>query len=191
MATRFPSFRHQAALNTPTGYRRYTRVTFSRGGVSRSLEPISGSFTQDARRGGRWDGQLSFAGDDLLPRRPGDLLTPFGTRVEVEIGLELLDGSLSTVPYGTYHVSSSRTRTEADSRVVDLGLVDVSDMVERYRFEEPLTIATGTDLAAMLNTVVTSRTGVNPAVGNTGATLGAALASLGTPDLLQVKAIQE
>lgn len=173
MATVFDSARHQAALNVATGYRRWTRVTFFRGGVSQELEPVSGSFTQDVRRAGRWDGRLSFAGDDLLPRRPGDLLTPFGTRVEVELGLELLDGSVSTVPYGTYEVASSRTRTEAGARVVDVGLVDISDRVERYRFEEPLTIASGADLAAMVNAVVTDRVGVNPSVSNTGASLGA------------------
>jgi hypothetical protein len=169
-----PSYRHQAALSTPTGYRRWSRFTFSRGGVTEDLEPVSGSITQDARRNGRWDGRLQFAGDDLLPRRPGDLLTPFGTRVEVELGLELLDGSVSTVPYGTFEISSAKTRTDADSRVVDVGLVDVSDQVERYRFETPLTIPAGTDLATMINTVVTNRTGINPGVSPTGSTLGVA-----------------
>lgn len=173
MSTMFPSARAQAALNTPTGYRRWSRFTFSRGGVTRELEPVSGSFTQDARRNGRWDGRLTFAGDDLLPRRPGDLLTPFGTRVEVELGIELLDGSVSTVPYGTYEISSAKTSTSAGQRVVDVGLIDVSDNVERYRFENPLTIVSGTDLGTMINTVVTNRTGVNPGVSLTGAVLGA------------------
>lgn len=173
MPTRFSSARHQAALSTPTGYRRWSKFTFSRGGVTRELEPISGRLTQDARRKARWDGQLSFAGDDLLPRRPGDLLTPFGTRVEVELGLELLDGSVSTVPYGTYEISSAKTRTEAGSRVVDVGLIDISDGVERYRFESALLVPSGTDLGAMINTVITNRTGINPNVGVVGAALGA------------------
>lgn len=174
MATRFSSARHQAALSVPTGYRRWSRFTFSRGGVTRTLEPTSGSLTQDARRNARWDGRLTFAGDNLLPRRPGDLLTPFGTRVEVELGLELLDGSLSTVPYGTYEIASSRTRTEASSRVVEVGLIDISDRVERYRFENASTVAAGTDLGTMINTVVTNRTGVNPGVSTVGAVLGVA-----------------
>lgn len=173
MATPFASARHQAALSVPTGTRRTTRITVSRGGVSRELEPISGNFTQDARRAGRWDGKLTFSGDELIPRRPSDLLTPFGTRVEVELGLELLDGSVSTVPYGVYEISSSRTRVDASSRVVDVGLSDLSGRVERYRFEQPLTIASGTDLAAVINAVVTSRIGVNPNVSTVGAALGA------------------
>lgn len=174
MPTRFTSARHQAALAVPTGYRRFSRFTFSRGGVTQVLEPTGGTLTQDARRGARWDGRLSFAGDALLPRRPGDLLTPFGTRVTVELGLELLDGSVSTVPYGTYEISSAQTRIEAGSRVVDVGLIDMSDNVERYRFETPLTVPTATDLATMINRVVTDRTGFNPAVGLTGIVISAA-----------------
>jgi Domain of unknown function (DUF5047) len=174
MSTPLPSARHQAALSTATGYRRWSRLTFFRGGVTSELEPISGSFTQDARRNARWDGRLQFAGDDVLPRRPGDLLTPFGTRVEVELGLELLDGSVSSVPYGTYEISSSKVDTDAGSRVVSVGMIDVSDRVERYRFETPVSVASGTDLATMINTVVTNRTGFNPGVTATGVTLGAA-----------------
>jgi hypothetical protein len=174
MPARFSSARHQAALSTPTGYRRWSRFTFSRGGLTRTLEPTGGSLTQDARRNARWDGRLTFAGDNLLPRRPGDLLTPFGTRVEVELGLELLDGSVATVPYGTFEIASSKTRTEADQRVVEVGLIDISDNVERYRFETPLTVASGTDLGTMINTVITNRTGINPGVSLVGSSLGAA-----------------
>lgn len=174
MSTLFPSAQHQAALAVPTGYRRWSRFTFSRGGVTRDLEPVSGSITQDATRNGRWDGRLSFAGDDLLPRRPGDLLTPFGTRVEVELGLELLDGSISTVPYGTFLVSSARTSTSAEARVVEVGLVDISDNIERYRFETALTIPAGTDLGTLINTVITNRSGINPGVSLVGAALGVA-----------------
>lgn len=174
MSTRFPSARHQAAIATPTGYRRFSRFTFSRGGVTQVLEPTGGTLTQDARRGARWDGRLTFAGDSVLPRRPGDLLTPFGTRVTVELGLELLDGSVSTVPYGTYEISSAKTRIEAAARVVDVGLIDMSDNVERYRFETSLTVPKNSDLATMINSVVTNRTGFNPAVTPTGAQIAAA-----------------
>lgn len=173
MATRFASARHQEALGTPTSYRRWSRFTFSRGGVTRELEPTGGSLTQDTRRTARWDGQLTFVGDAAFPTGPGDLLTPFGTRVEVELGLELLDGSVSTVPYGTYEIASARTNDKADQRTVEVGLIDISGQVDRYRFETPLTVASGTDLATMINTVITNRTGVNPGVTAVGATLGA------------------
>jgi hypothetical protein len=174
MATRFSSARHQAALALPTGYRRFSKFTFSRGGVTQVLEPTGGNLTQDARRNARWDGQLSFSGAAAIPKRPGDLLTPFGTRVTIELGLELLDGSVSTVPYGTYEIASSRTRVEAGNQVVDVGLIDMSDNVERYRFESAFTVAKNVDLGTMVNAVVTNRTGFNPGLGLTGAKLGSA-----------------
>jgi hypothetical protein len=172
VATPFASARHQAALSVPTGYRRFTRVTASRGGVSRVLEPISGRLTQDVRRDGRWDGRLVFAGDDLIPQSPADLLTPFGTTVEVELGLELLDGSVSTVPYGTYEISSSKTRTLSGDRVTDVGLSDISGQVDRYRFEQPHNVAASADLAQVVNSVVNSRLGVNPNLSLIGVLIG-------------------
>lgn len=174
MATQFASARHQAVLATPTGYRRWMRFSFFRGGQTVELEPISGRLTQDTRRNGRWDGQLQFAGDDLLPRRPSDILAPFGTRLEVELGLELLDGSVSTVPYGTYEIGSARTAISAGERVVNVGLIDVSGAVERYRFETPLTVPAATTLPAMINAVVVNRVGINPGVGADPTTLGVA-----------------
>lgn len=178
MATRFSSARHQAMIGTPTGYRRWSRFTFSRGGVTEELEPISGSFTQDARRAGRWDGRLSFSGNEILPTRPGDLLTPFGTTMFAELGLELLDGTISYVPYGTYEVSSCQTSVQAGDRVVDVGLVDISDRIERYRFETPYTTPGGIYLAQLINSVVLNRLGVSPAVPN-GASLIAAPRTFG------------
>lgn len=174
MPTRFPSARHQAALGTPTGYRRFMRFTAYRGGVSQELEPVGGTLTQDARRAGRWDGSLTFSGDEVIPRRPGDLLTPFGSRIEAEIGLELLDGSVSTVPYGVYEIASSRTSTSPDAQTVSVSLSDISGEIERYRFASPFTVAANTDLGAMVNAVVTNRTGVNPGVSSVGRTLGVA-----------------
>lgn len=164
MAFQFESARHQAALNTPTGYRRWFQFVFFRGGQSTELEPISGSFTQDARRAGRWDGRVSLVGNDIVPERPSDLLTPFGTRLEVRMGLELLDGSVSSVPFGTYEISSCKTQVRADQRTVDLGLIDMSNRIERYRFEAPFHVSTGVDLGEAVNRIVTNRIGVNPGV---------------------------
>jgi hypothetical protein len=150
------------------------RFTFIREGESVELEPISGQLTQDIRRNGMWDGRLTFAGDDLLPTRPGDLLTPFGTRVEVELGLEILEGSVATVPYGVYEVASARTAVQADRRVVEVGLADLSGAVERYRFETPFTVASGTTLPDMINAIVINRLGVNPGVPVDATALGSA-----------------
>jgi hypothetical protein len=170
----FASARHQAALATPTAYRRWQRFTFTRGGDSITLEPVSGTLTADATRNGRWDGRLSFVGNDIIPTRPSDILTPFGTRVKAELGLELLDGSVSTVPFGTYEITGTGTSTAAGKRTVDITLGDVSGVVDRYRFETPLTVNSGVDLGTMVNTVVSNRTGFNPGVPLVGSSLGSA-----------------
>lgn len=166
MVTQFPSAQHQAMLGVPTGYRRWSRFTFTRGGVTEVLEPVGGRLTQDARRGGRWDGDLTFSGTDFMPTRPSDLLTPFGTTVSVELGMELLDGSISSVPYGTYEISSCSTDTEADDQTTRIGLIDISDQVDRYRFETPFATLGGIFLSRLINDVVQNRIGVNPMVPN-------------------------
>lgn len=173
MSSRFPLARAQAVLGTSTGYRRWTQITVSRGGVSRVLEPVGGSFTQDARRAGRWDGRLSFVGDDLIPTKPGDLLTPFGSTVSVEVGLELLDGTISSVPYGVYEISSSTARIAAGERVVDVGLIDISNQIDRYRFETPYTVPAGTTLSLMVRNVVFNRLGIDPGLTTIPIQLGA------------------
>lgn len=158
----FSSARHQATVTTPTAYRRVTRCTFSRNGVSEMLEPVGGSFTQDARRSARWDGRLSFVGSDQFPVRPGDLLTPFGTTCSVELGLELLDGSISTVPFGTFEVASARTDISAGAKTASVSLIDLSDRIDRYRFEKVFTTLGGIWLTRMVNDVVRNRTGISP-----------------------------
>lgn len=173
MSTPLPNSRANRAVQTQTGLRRVVSVTITRGATSIQVEPTSLRLTQDSRRSMRWDGSLTVDDPALAPTRPQDLLAPFGTRVTVEVGLELLDGTTSTVPYGRYVVTATRTSVLPDSRTTELTLLDLADAVERYRFEEPLTIADGTDLATMVNAVITSRTGTNPNVSATGRTLGA------------------
>ena len=174
MVTRFSSARVQATLAAPTGYRRRFRFTFDRGGVVTELEPVGGSFTQDARRNGRWDGRLSFLNPGYLPTRPGDLLTPFGTTLSAELGIELIDGTTGYVPYGVYDLDTSGAEVSADGRTVDVGLIDLSDRVDRYRFETPFTLASSVTLSAMINNIVFNRIGFNPSVSTIPFTLGAA-----------------
>lgn len=173
MATRFLNARVQAALANPTSYRRRSRLTFQRGGVTTALEATGGSFTQDTRRQGRWDGRLAFTGDELIPQDPRDLLAPFGTTVTVELGLELLDGTTDYVPYGVYDLDATSGQISADARTVEVGLIDLSDRVDRYRFETPFTANAGGTLSGLINSVVVNRIGINPQVNTIPITLGA------------------
>lgn len=173
MSTPLPSSRANRAVQTQTGLRRVVQVALTRGATSVTVEPTSLRLTQDSRRSMRWDGSLTVADSALAPTRPQDLLAPFGTRVDVSLGVQLLDGTTSVVPYGRYIGVTTRTGIQPDGRVTEMTLLDPADAIERYRFETPLTIANGTDLGAVVNAVVASRIGVNPNVAATGRSLGA------------------
>jgi hypothetical protein len=173
VSTPLPNSRANRAVQAQTGLRRWVQVTLTRAGTSVTLEPTALRLTQDSRRSMRWDGSLTVADPSLAPTRPQDLLAPFGTRVSVQLGVELLDGTISAVPYGQFMATATRVGIQPDSQITQLTLLDLAETIERYRFEEPLTIVDGTDLAAMVNAVVTSRIGVNPNIPSTGRLLGA------------------
>jgi hypothetical protein len=145
----------------------------TRGVITITVEPTSAKFTQDLRRSMRWDGTLTIVDDDLVPTSPRDILAPFGTWCDVQLGCELLDGSVSLIPYGHYMVAKARSNIDPNGRSVDITLVDPAQAVDRYRFETPFSVSSGTDIATMINMVVTDRTGVNPNLTSTGRLLGA------------------
>lgn len=163
----------QETLDARTAFVRKITVTATRGDETAELVPLGGSLTQDARRSLRWNGTLQVPVEgDLIPTVPGDLLTPFGTTVTVTLGVELADGSSSEVGYGVYDLEKSRVALSADSRVVDLQLVDLGQLLARYRFERPFTVAAGTDLAEAVRLVVVNRLGISTTLDTTGITLG-------------------
>lgn len=162
----------QGVLSTPTAQVRRVTAVATRAGVSRDVSAFvtGGTITCDGRRSMRWSGNLSLAlpgGSDLAPRRPGDLLTPFGTRITVGLGLERLDGTSATVPFGVMDVTTSTADITPGAQTVALELVDPAERIDLYRFEEPFTVAPG-DIAALVNQVVEDRTGINPGVGSVG-----------------------
>src|SRR5690606_39895617 len=83
------------------------------------------------------------------------------------------DVPVSYAPFLRFLILQARTKTNPDNAVIDISLIGPAEAIERSRFEEPLTVAAGTDLAQMVNIVITARTGVNPNVTAVGQTLGA------------------
>lgn len=165
--------RHQRALSSPTSVRRVCYLTFQRfNGPAVQVEPTQAQFTQDFRRKMRWDGSVTISDPLLMPTRPGDLLTPFGTVCSVQLGIRLGNGQESVVPFGYYLISGARTVRSPTGRVTSVSLIDLADRIERYRFERPFTVAASTDIAEMVNQVVTDRLGLNPALPAAGAILG-------------------
>lgn len=161
----------QEALDTPTAFIREVQIEAVRGEERATLEPEQGQVTQDARRAMRWDGSLTIpVGSDLIPTVPGDLLTPFGTLVEVRFGVTLAAGVSDTVPYGVLAVDASNVELAPDRRSVTLPLVDLGERIAGYRFESPFSAAAG-DVASVVNAVIADRTGASPGLDDTGVTL--------------------
>jgi len=168
MSTPLPSSRHQAALSTPTAFTVVASCTFIRGDDEIALSPVAASFVCDRRRSMWWSGQLTMAANAPIPTVPSDLLTPFGTRVEVELGVELADGTQAVVPFGVYLIDQSKVQVSAATRSVEIPLIDFADRIAAYRFERPFRVPPGTDVADVVNLVVTDRLGINPGLAASG-----------------------
>lgn len=159
-------------LDTATAFVKEVVITATRGSDIEVIEPESGRFTQDARRAMRWDGEITVpVSTGLVPTTPDDLLTPFGTEVKVDLGIVLASSAVATVPFGAYEVDGANVELSPDSRSVTLPLIGIGQRVAGYRFEEPLTLPSGSDLADIVNTVLADRTGDNPGLSDTGVTI--------------------
>jgi len=122
----------------------------------------------------RWDGRLTLQlpeGSPLVPIRDGDLLTNSGTVVTIELGAKRADDTEATVPAGVFMVSTSQVEVSAAARVVELGLIDIAQFMERYAFEAPFTTPAG-DLADVVNLVSANRLGAALGVLPTGVSVG-------------------
>lgn len=172
-----PSAAHQAILQARTAYAPVVTVTATRGSVSAEFTPSAIDITRDARRSIRWDGTVMIAlkaTSPYIPTAPGDLLTNFGTTITVEAGIRNAAGVVSSVPYGKFLVVTAEpTATPGGGATVRLGLTSLAQAIADYRFEAPLVVSAGMDLADAVSAVILDRTGVDPALVATGATLGA------------------
>lgn len=162
----------QEILDARTAYIKTVSVIASRGDVTVAFDVSSGSLVQDARRTLRWNGTLNLPVEtDFLPTLPSDLLTPFGTTVDVFLGVESVAGVSASVPFGSYDLDDSRVVLAADSREVAISLVDLGERLARYRFESPFEIPPSTDLADAVNLVVNDRLNLAANLDPTGVTL--------------------
>ena len=173
-----PSPTHQAILQARTAYIPVVTVTAVKGATSVDFTPTVIQVNHDRRNTIRWDGSLTIAleaNSPYIPTAPGDLLTNFGTRITVTAGIRNTAGVTSTVPCGVFLVSGSTVDVDPTGGVhVNLTLVGIAQAIADYRFENPVTVVAGTELAAAVNQIVLDRTGTDPGVIATGVTLGAA-----------------
>lgn len=162
----------QETINARTAFVKTVSVTASRGVEQAVFEAAGGSLTQDARRTLRWNGSLTIPVEtEFLPTVPEDLLTPFGTTIEVKLGVMLASGVIAEVGFGVYDLDDSQVSITANSQQVALSLVDLGERVARYRFESPFETPAGTDLADTVELVVGNRLGITLGLPPTGVTL--------------------
>lgn len=173
-----PSATHQAILQARTAYIPVLTATAIKGSQSVDFTPITATVNHDRRNTIRWDGSLTIAlkaNSPYIPTAPGDLLTNFGTRITITAGIKNNAGVASTVPCGVFLVNGSTVDVDPTGGVkVNLTLVGIAQAIADYRFENPVTVAAGTGLAAAVNQIVLDRTGTDPGVVATGVTLQSA-----------------
>jgi len=182
MSTPLASSRHQRTLNATTAVTRRFDLTVTRGAVSETFAISGGSIVMDANRSMLWSADITISlpsGSPWVPRTPADLLTNFGTLATLEAGVRLADGTDSMVGLGVYLISAVEGTQAEGENTVQLTLMDKALAIADYRFEAPLAVAGG-DVATVVNTVVTDRLGVSPALGASGETVPATVFGLDT-----------
>ena len=101
--------------------------------------PISGGVVDaDATSQVRRTGTLQ-ADPRYWPRRPGELLSPYGSAVQVSYGVGLPSGDFEYVPLGYLSLDeTTRTRPVIGDADIEVKLVDLSARVAEDRFEAPV-----------------------------------------------------
>lgn len=106
-------------------------------GVLDNLPVAGGVVNADATSQVRRTGTLQ-ADPRYWPRRPGELLSPFGSAVQIDYGIGLPSGDFEYVPLGYLSIDeTSRDRPVSGSADIEVKLVDLSARVAEDRFEAP------------------------------------------------------
>lgn len=156
-----------AELDTPAIWQRHIVVTATRGPTTETLVVTGGQITADSRRALRWSGTLTVAAP--APLDPSDLLTPFGTRISIELGIRHPDGTLvRSAPFGQMMISRSSANVTPGASEVELTLSDLGERIGLYRYETPLLIPAGVPLEDVADAVLLSRLGVTAGLDATG-----------------------
>lgn len=159
----------QARLQRRGTIQPLVRVTARLGTQSQQLIVTGGSVELDHRRLQRTTANLTV---EVIGNVPG-ILTPFGTDVDVEAGLRLIDGREEVVPLGMSMLVTRVDGVVAHGATLNVQLAERSQRVRRWRFEAPFTVPANTDLAQVIAAVLNNR-GYACTLSNTGTVLTAA-----------------
>jgi len=90
----------------------------------------------------------------LVPKTAADPLAPFGSELVIRSGFELPDGTIETVPVGVFRIEDTQSTS---SGKIEIAGSDRSIVVAAARFEEPYTIASGTNVITAIESLINSR----------------------------------
>lgn len=129
--------------------------------------PVSGGIIEaDATSQVRRTGTLQ-ADPRYWPRRPGELLSPYGSAVQVSYGIGLPSGDFEYVPLGYLSLDeTTRTRPVVGDADIRVKLVDLSARVAEDRFEAPTQTVSGATTVAEIQRLVTETLGTGITVLN-------------------------
>lgn len=128
------------------------------GEVAATLDTVhNGEITLDANANirGRMDLELTEgAGRELIPFRPTDLLTPYGTEIRVARGARFPDGTAEVVSLGIFRLRQVDSSDTGDSLTIRLTGMDRWSRITDARFERTWVIPKNTNrITAILQTV--------------------------------------
>lgn len=117
----------------------------------------AGSVTLDAKAAvrGRLDATVVDDGSlGLVPTSSSDALAPYGNEVQVNRGVQFADGATELVPLGVFRINDVVVDDSAGSLSVQIAGMDRSARIADARFEEPLDIAQGVNVATQILALV-------------------------------------
>jgi hypothetical protein len=120
---------------------------------------------------------------EITPRTSGEILTPYGTRLEAYRGVRYSDGREEVAQLGTFRLSKSSISYNADGQSeITLEAYDYSRTIQRDKFIVPYVVAANTNIltaikgiikrtfpGAVYDTVTTGLTTTAPMLMDTGA----------------------
>lgn len=132
---------------------------WSKGQKLRTLYPIDGSVTVDARRAVRRNCDFTIVDEDgtLNPYLKTSPLTPYGNEVKVFRGVTYQDGTTELVPLGVFTVSTVSVSQDEDGVKLSVSCEDRSKNVQLSRWSSNYVIAAGTNYATVIENIIQSR----------------------------------
>lgn len=136
-------------------HRLATRATLLTGTDEIELDVLDGSVTRDSTAASRGIFDLSLPYDvDLVPTSSSSPLAPYGNEIKLERGVTFTDGTTEYVPFGYFRIEDVSVSEDAEAQPIRVSGVDRSAFIIDAVFEEPYSVASGTNVATAILAIV-------------------------------------